>query len=150
MAREVRAVDKPGTKARELVHSSDAGWGETDVSFLAGVGQAAPTFDPKSDVKGPLSLAVAAEKGAARVVALGSAELAANREILGYNRDLLLSSVAWLLKKEPRIAIGPRTPEHLRLTLDDGQVTRVFLYAVIALPLFVLLLGGGVYWVRRS
>jgi ABC-type transport system involved in multi-copper enzyme maturation permease subunit len=150
MAREVRALEKPGVSARELVHTGDAGWGETDPSFLAGVGQSGPSFDPAHDVKGPVSLGVAAEKGASRVVALGSAELAANREILGYNRDLLLSSVAWLLKKEPRMAIGPRTPEHLRLRLDDGQVTRVFLYAVVALPLFVLLLGGGVFWVRRS
>ena len=45
---------------------------------------------------------------------------------------------------------GPRTPEHLRLSLDDGQLTRVFLLSVIALPFCILLLGAGVWWVRRS
>ena len=58
--------------------------------------------------------------------------------------------MAWLLDAPPRLALGPRTPEHVRLRLDDGQLTRVFLLSVVALPLLVLLLGAGVWWVRRS
>jgi ABC-2 type transport system permease protein len=148
-AREVRAVAKPGVEVRELVHTSDDGWGETDLAVFHA--QAELAFDPKRDVKGPVSIAAAAEgNNGARVVALGSAEIAGNRAILGYNRDLLLSTVAWLLKAEPKIAIGPRTPEHLRLQLDDRQLTRVLLVSMVGLPLLILLIGAGVFWVRRS
>jgi ABC-type transport system involved in multi-copper enzyme maturation permease subunit len=152
--REVRAVTRPGLVVKEIVQTSDAGWGETDLGIFHAEAELA--FDPAKDVKGPVSIGVAVEnhgvdsvKGA-RIVALGSAELAGSREVLAYNRDLLLSSVAWLIEAAPRIAIGPRIPEHQRLTLDDAQLGRVFLYAVVALPLLILLLGAGVYWVRRS
>jgi ABC-type transport system involved in multi-copper enzyme maturation permease subunit len=132
----------------ELVHTSDAGWGETDLGIFHAAAELA--FDPARDKKGPLSIGAAAQRGRTRIVAFGSSEIAGNREILGYNRDLLLSSVAWLLDAPPRLALGPRTPEHVRLRLDDGQLTRVFLLSVVALPLLVLLLGAGVWWVRRS
>jgi hypothetical protein len=132
----------------ELVRTSDGGWGETDLGIFHAAAEL--SFDPARDRKGPLSIGAAALRGRTRIVALGSSEIAGNREILGYNRDLLLSSVAWLLDTPPRIALGPRTPEHVRLRLDDGQLTRVFLLAVVALPLVVLLLGAGVWWVRRS
>jgi hypothetical protein len=151
--REVRAAPKPGLAARELVHTSDGGWGETDLGVFHA--QAELRFDAARDVKGPVPIAVAAERTdgtgkGARLVVLGSSEVAANREILGYNRDLILSTVAWLLKAEPKVAIGPRTPEHLRLTLDDRELARIFVVCVVALPLVVLLIGAGVFWVRRS
>jgi hypothetical protein len=150
--REVRAAPKGGLSARELVHTSDAGWGETDLAVFRA--QAELSYDPGRDVKGPLPIGVAAERTdtgkGARLVVLGSSELAANRELLGYNRDLLLSSVAWLLKAAPKVAIGPRTTEHVRLQLDDRQLTRIFVICVVALPLFVLAVGAGVFWVRRS
>jgi ABC-2 type transport system permease protein len=140
----VREVSGPDP----LVQTSDAGWGETDLGIFHATAEL--SFDPARDKKGPISIGAAVERGKTRIVAFGSSEIAGNREILGYNRDLLLSSVAWLLKAEPRIAVGPRTPEHVRLTLDDGQVRRVFLLSVVLLPLFILLLGGGVWWVRRA
>jgi hypothetical protein len=151
--REVRAVTKPGIAARELVQTTDKGWGETDLGVFHATAEL--SYDPKTDVKGPISIGVASERTdgtgkGARLVVWGSSQIAGNRQTLGYDRDLLLSSVAWLLKAEPKIAIGPRTPEHLRLSLDDGQLRRIFWVCVVLLPLFALLLGGGVFWVRRS
>jgi ABC-2 type transport system permease protein len=143
-AREVRAV----AGAKELVRSSDAGWGESDLAVFKG--DAELKYDPARDVKGPVPLAVASEAKGARMVVFGSSQIAANREVLGYNRDLLLSSVAWLLHEAPKVAIGPRTPEHLRLSLDDAQLRHVFLLCVLALPLSLLLLGLGIFWVRRA
>ncbi len=152
-AREVRATPKNGLTARELVHTSDDGWGETDLGIFRA--QAELRYDPGKDVKGPVSIAVAAERTdgtgkGARLVVLGSSEVAGNRAILGYNRELLLSATAWLEQREARIAIGPRTPEQLRLSLDDAQLDRIFLLCVVGLPLLALLLGGGVWWVRRA
>lgn len=152
--REVRAAPKSGVVARELVHTSDAGWGETDLGIFRA--EAELRYDPGQDVKGPVSIAVASERTdgtgkGARLVVFGSSELASNRLLLaGYNRDLILSALGWLEQRQARLAIGPRPTEHLRLTLDDRQLSRVLELAVVALPLFVLLLGAGVFWVRRS
>jgi ABC-type uncharacterized transport system involved in gliding motility auxiliary subunit len=152
--REVRATPKPGLSAREIVHTSDAGWGETNLGIFHAAADL--RYDPDKDVKGPISIGVAVERTegtgkGARLVVFGSSEIAANRVILaGYNRDLLLSSLAWLEQREPRIAIGPRPTEHLRVTLDDRQLSRVLWICVIGLPLLALLLGGGIFWVRRS
>jgi ABC-type uncharacterized transport system involved in gliding motility auxiliary subunit len=151
--REVRPVSKPGIDARPLVHSSDASWGETDLAIYRAAGEA--RFDPARDAKGPLALGVAVERTAgtgkgARLVVLGSDELPGNRELLAYNRDLLLSSLAWLEARTPKIAVGPRPTEHLHLSLDDRQLSRVFLLCVILMPLLALLVGGGVFWLRRK
>jgi ABC-type uncharacterized transport system involved in gliding motility auxiliary subunit len=152
--REVRATPKTGVVAREIVHTSDAGWGETNLGIFRA--EAELRYDPAQDVKGPVSIAVAAERTegtgkGARLVVFGSSEIASNRVLLaGYNRDLVLSAIAWLEQRQSRIAIGPRPTEHLRLTLDDSQLSRVLALAVGALPLVVLLLGAGVFWVRRS
>lgn len=152
--RQVTATPKNGLTAREIVHTSDAGWGETDLGIFRA--QAELRYDPGKDVKGPVSIAVAAERTegtgkGARLVVFGSSAIASNRVLLaGYNRDLILSSLAWLEAREPRIAIGPRPTEHLKLTLDDKQLSRVMWICVLALPLLALLLGLGVFWVRRS
>jgi ABC-2 type transport system permease protein len=151
--REVRATPKPGLDAREIVRTTDKGWGETDLGVFHATAELA--FDPARDVKGPVPIAVAVERTegtgkGARLVVIGSSEIAANREVLGYNRDLLLSSVAWLANETPRIAIGPRTPEHLQLSLDEAQLRLILWVCVVGLPLFALLLGLGVFWVRRA
>ncbi len=153
--RQIVPTPKEGAvDARELVHTSDAAWGETDLGIFRA--EAELRYDPGVDVKGPLSIAVAAERTAgtgkgARLVVFGSSEMAMNRMLLaGYNRDLMLAAVAWLEHRPERIAIGPRPTEHLRLSLDDAQLSRVLAIAVGALPLLVLLLGAGVFWVRRS
>jgi hypothetical protein len=153
-ARPVRAVERPGLSAVELVHTTEAGWGETDLAVFEAKAELA--FDEARDIKGPLPLGVAVErapldkKPKTRLVVFGSSELAGNRQILGANRDLLLGAIGWLREATPRVTIGPRTPEHLRLQLDDGQLRRVFWLCVVALPLVVLLVGLGVFWVRRS
>src|SRR5262249_52973870 len=87
-ARELRAKNSPTVSAREIVTTSERGWGETDLAVFRA--QAELKLDAR-DSKGPVPLAVAAESGKARVVALASSELAGNRELVGYNRDLLLS-----------------------------------------------------------
>jgi ABC-2 type transport system permease protein len=152
--REIRATPKTGVDAHEIVHTSEAGWGETNLGVFRA--EADLRYDPGQDVKGPVSIAVAAERTegtgkGARLVVFGSSEIASNRVLLAaYNRDLILSAIAWLEHRPERIAIGARSIEHLRLTLDDAQLSRVLALCVGALPLVVLLLGAGVFWIRRS
>jgi ABC-2 type transport system permease protein len=151
--RQVEPEPKGGVDATAIIHTSDDGWGETDLGIFRA--EAELRYDSGRDVKGPLAIAVAAERTAgtgkgARLVVFGSSDIAANRVIVGYNRELLLSSLAWLQARAPKLAIGPRTPEQLRLSLDDSQLARIFWICVLGLPLLALLFGGGVYWIRRS
>ena len=79
------------------MHTSDAGWGETNLGIFRA--EAELRYDPAQDVKGPVSIAVAAERTegtgkGARLVVFGSSELASNRVLLAaYNRDLVLSAL---------------------------------------------------------
>jgi ABC-type uncharacterized transport system involved in gliding motility auxiliary subunit len=151
-ARPVNAVTRPGIVAQPLVHSSDASWGETNLDVYRAAGDA--TFDAARDVKGPLPLAVAVERTdgtgkGARMVVFGSDELPGNRELLAYNRDLLLSSLAWLEARAPKVAPGPRPTEHVHLSLDDAQLSQVFLWCVFVLPLVAMLAGAAIFWMRR-
>jgi ABC-type uncharacterized transport system involved in gliding motility auxiliary subunit len=134
------------------VRTSEAGWGEAGFGLWKPIPELA--FDAATDTKGPLPIAVAAERTegtgkGARLVVLGSSQLAIGREMIGYNRDFLLSTVAWLLGQTPKVSVGPRAVEHLRLRLDDAQLRRVLLTYVLWLPLGALALGGLVWWRRR-
>jgi ABC-2 type transport system permease protein len=152
-ARPISPRPSAGLSAVALISTSDKGWGETDLQLYQA--RAEVSFDKDRDLPGPVSIAVAAERGegagrGARLVAIGSSAIAGNRQLLGYDRDLLLSAMAWLERSEVKTALGPRTPEHLLLALDDGERRRLFWIVVVGLPLFVLLLGAGVAWIRRS
>lgn len=151
--RQVEPAPKNGLDATAIIHTSDDGWGETNLGIFRA--EAELRYDAGADVKGPLSIAVAATRTegtgkGGRLVVFGSSDIAANRVIVGFNRELILSSLAWLEQRAPKLAIGPRTPEQLRLSLDDGQLRRIFYICVLALPLLALLIGAGVFWVRRS
>jgi hypothetical protein len=152
--REVQPLTRPGISTTALVHTSDRGFAKTDLRLVRG--EILPVYDPKTDVKGPVPIAAAAERiegtgKGAKLVALGSAALGMNAQFgVGYNADLVLSAVAWLVRTPTKLAIGPRRPEQLRLELDERQLSRVFLLCVLGLPLLVLLLGAGVFWIRRA
>ena len=153
LARETRPSGRDGLEVRELVRSSDKGWGETSLAVLRGEAEA--RMDAATDIKGPVPVAVAAEhtsKGA-RLVVLGSSSLVANARLSGlvrdYNRDLVLSAVAWLSKKETLVAVGPKTPENLKLALSDDQAMNIFYISFIGLPGLGLIAGTMIWWRRR-
>jgi ABC-type uncharacterized transport system involved in gliding motility auxiliary subunit len=156
LARPLAAVAGPGVAAVELVRTSEAGWGETDLASLFPAGDAAPApaLDAARDRRGPLALAVASRVRVnakeARVVVLGSSEMARNDHDVFFNGDLLDASVAWLADRKEELPIAPRTLSQLRLALDEGERARVFWICVVALPLVCVLLGVGVAWRRRA
>jgi hypothetical protein len=177
-AREVRAlppVDRPAAgvparRAHELVHCSDAGWAETDLATIRG--DADLVFDEGRDVKGPIPVAavVAARPGTpplpaaagagarreaeSRLVVLGTGRLIMNYRLAGalvrdFDRDFMLSVLAWLSDREERAGIAPKVPDQLRLSLEEGTVARAFQLFVIALPLSCLALAALVWYRRR-
>ena len=115
-------------------------------------------LDPKTDKKGPFTLAAAGSYNngkpgnSGRFVVVGSSTWASNSFLparsIG-NRDLFLNMMNWLSSDEDLIAIRPKEPEDRRLSLTRAQMSRIFYSSVIGLPLIVILGGISVWWKRR-
>jgi ABC-type uncharacterized transport system involved in gliding motility auxiliary subunit len=115
-------------------------------------------IDPKTDKKGPFTLAAAATYSTGkpgsqgRFIVVGSSTWASNSFLparsIG-NRDLFLNMMNWLSSDEDLIAIRPKEPEDRRLSLTRSQMSRIFYLSVIGLPLLVVLGGFSVWWKRR-
>jgi len=114
-------------------------------------------FRPGTDLKGPLTVAVAADlssstegKPDARLVAFGSSRLASN-SVLNFqgNRDLILNAVDWLTANESMMSIRPKPPESQHLNLTAQQMNAVLL-RLIAVPVVIIGAGILVWWGRRQ
>jgi len=151
----IDAVSLLGTTA-----SNKSAWGETDLSPLADPqARTIAVYTDGVDLKPPVSVAVASKaksRGGFRMVAFGSVAnflnqtLDPNQPTQDYSADFLLNSINWLLEREQLIALSPRVPERMKLELSAKQVGRIFRVVVLGMPLFAILLGLLVWWVRRS
>lgn len=138
----------PGYTTAALALTSEKGWGETQTAVQTF------EFDANTDLKGPVTIAAAAEHTAepqGRLVVIGDSDFAMNAQIGNVgNRDFLMGAVYWLTAQEQRIGISPRTLESLKLSLTGRQMTGVFWFSFLALPLTCLALGLAMWWTRRS
>jgi hypothetical protein len=120
-----------------------------------------PKFDAGVDRPGPISLAVAVEKGrgdvdlairATRIVVVGDSDFVSNgalRTGAGGNVDLFLSAVNWLVEREALLAVGPpRIPGELRLDTTAGELRATFASVALGIPLLVAA-AGTLVWIRR-
>lgn len=133
-------------------------------------------FDDKSDLKGPLKLAVAItltskatvsvqpELGASpsaepltkekeikgRLIAIGSPFFAGNQFAQNFNNgDFFLAGMNWLAEEEALISIPPKSNESRTVELMGQTQTYLGLGTVAFPPLALLLIGGIVWWRRR-
>lgn len=135
----------PSWQSQGLVQTSEEGFATTDLESLRSRKLTALPPEPRRAV----SLAVAAQGPAARIVALGSAQLSWNDSLALYNRDLLVSAVRWLTE-QPTLALLPaRHPEELRLLLSARKQRQLFFILTLGLPLMALLLGVGIRALRK-
>ena len=114
-------------------------------------------IDPKTDKKGPLTLAAAGTYNSSgdkskegRFVVVGSSNWVDNN-ILRFNgnRDLFLNMMNWLSSDEDLISIRPKDPEDRRLNLSSRQMSVLFYSSMVFLPLIVVASGFAVWWRRR-
>ncbi|MBF0502948.1 MAG: hypothetical protein HQM09_22625 [Candidatus Riflebacteria bacterium] len=111
-------------------------------------------FNPKNDIHGPLCVGLALENtgpaSGSRAVIFGDADFASNRllQVQG-NADLLVNSVNWLAGQEQMISIRPKSFDFAVVTIDKEAAMRVFLLTTVVSPLFVVLIGGAVWFWRR-
>lgn len=149
MARSVAAAPSTAWRSTPLAFTSNGGWGETSVMSQQF------EFSEKEDLKGPVSIAVAAEAAAAssekgRLVVVGDSEFLTNTQLENVgNTDLVDNILQWLLRHEKRVSLKPKTPEQIELHLTSQQMTRLFWATVLGMPFLGLTLGGIAFWRRN-
>jgi ABC-type uncharacterized transport system involved in gliding motility auxiliary subunit len=149
---QVDRADQPVVST--LAFSSAESWAESDLE------QKPMKFEARSDRRGPISLAVAVERGPlslpeveirpTRMVVFGDTDFLSNGAMSGGNADLFMSALNWLLDREQLMAIAPKPLHESRLVMTRGQVTRLFWVVTFLLPGLVGVLGLAVWMQRRS
>lgn len=141
--------DKP--RVTMLVASSESSWSKTDSTTP-------PRYDPSVDRKGPVSVALAVERGPAggvnvglkptRIVVVGDSDFLANNQCSGANEDFFINSVNWLLERGSLVALGPKSYEQSSLLMNETQIWWTFMIIVIAIPAAAALAGIAVWLLR--
>jgi hypothetical protein len=87
--------------------------------------------------------------GETRIFAVGDADFASNRFLRAlYNLDLVMNGVHWAVSREPAITIRPKIGALVQFPLPVANSLRT-LYGVGLLVPELLLLAGGIVWLRR-
>jgi ABC-type uncharacterized transport system involved in gliding motility auxiliary subunit len=143
-----------GVTVTALFKSNPNSWGETDLK------NPDATFDEKTDLKGPLPMAVAVSKEikpaaennpavTARMVVIGNSDFAAVPYFqMQGNGNLFLNMVSWLAQEEDLISIRPKAPEDRKMIMSAGQQRALEILVLIILPGAVLV-SGIIVWTRR-
>ncbi|MGN0853691.1 MAG: DUF4350 domain-containing protein [Kiritimatiellia bacterium] len=150
-----KAAEADRTGITVLAQTDAAAWGESDVSVRPW------TFDPSAEVRGPLALAFALERGGGaakdlavrptRIVVIGDASFVTNGALAqraNANRDFFLNALAWLAGLDALTAV--RMPGDVVQTgLDRAGWVRFGLYAAGVGPCLVVLCAWLGLWRRR-
>lgn len=149
-AESLRA-DRP--KVTPLALSSEKGWAERDYD------QNPMKYDPARDLPGPVSVAVAVEKGPipgidvqippTRMVVFGDIGFVVNGSIISGNGDLFMNALNWVLDRQELMGIAPKPVETSRLDLDARQIRSLGWLVIGGLPGVVAAIGLFVWLVRR-
>lgn len=173
LARSVGAGEAmSGFDVRELVRTSEAGWGERGLDRLDQIERG------DDDQPGPVSLAVAVafeptemaeaanlavdhglpggsetedtDGDEARLVVVGDFDFATDERMgSGSNSLFLLNAFNWLVKREDLIDIEARRPEQTRLELTRAELTEVYLLVLVLMPGLAVVCGIVIYRMRR-
>ena len=161
---------KKGLDVVELVKGGDSSWGETNIQSLLTEKHAG--FDEKSDIKGPVCMAVAVslkqEKQSKQptapnqsaeqktperrvLVVVGDSDFASNKWLQEGNPDFFMNSLNWLAEEENLISIRPKDQEQQsQVRRVTGKQLRFVTYtSIFAIPVLLMIAGGLVWWRRR-
>jgi ABC-type uncharacterized transport system involved in gliding motility auxiliary subunit len=150
--RRAQAGDRPA--AAPLVKTSEKSWSETQVNEWS-----AKYDENTGDLRGPISLAVAVERGStekvldvqirpSRMVVFGDSDFVSNGALAGGNQDLFMSALNWLLDREELMAIAPKPVEEIKLSLTGRQLQKWFWINVAGIPV-IAAVAGLLVWFRR-
>ena len=160
LARSVGEGAAAGFTVTNLLETTDAGWGETNLAALEQVAKDA------ADVAGPVPVGVAVESAGAeaaaaaataggaktmRLVVFGDSDFAANQLLQANvgNTVLLTNALNWLVEREALLGIPPKKTEQVHLNLTSAQLRGVVLLAVLGLPILAAATGIWIALRRR-
>lgn len=153
--------------ARQIsANASDMGWSVTSLVDVASIGWLETgnlnekiKFDAKSDIGGPINIAVAMERKVEnktqRVVVVGGGSFLSNT-FLGStgNLDLGINMVNWLAGDDKLITIQPRPFKDSNLSIPANRAFSNWLVIqgipTIVLPLSLIIIGLVIWWKRRK
>ena len=146
-------------RTTQLLSSAAEFWGETENDSKDAQ---PPVNDPAKDHKGPLTLAVALEKGGvddprvkvetSRMILVGNASFISNDGLRqsAVGLDFAINALNWLINREQLAGIPPKSKEAINLSLDEKHMGRIALAVMGVIPTFVAVLGLMVWWRRRN
>ncbi|HVF59091.1 MAG TPA: GldG family protein [Thermoanaerobaculia bacterium] len=159
LARSVGEGAAGGFTVTNLLETTEAGWGETNLGALEQVAKDA------ADVAGPVPVGVAVESAGAeaapataeggpkkmRLVVFGDSDFAANQLLQANvgNTVLLTNALNWLVEREALLGIPPKKTEQVHLNLTGAQLRGVVLLAVLGLPVLAAATGIWIALRRR-
>lgn len=159
LAQSVSFSEGAGADIEVLLETSADGWGERDFENLTEIAR------DDEDVPGPVAIAVAIESerepedGAEdsaveaatfRLAVFGDSDFLTNSQLRNVgNAELAANALNWLVERENLIAIPPKTPEQVRLSLSAAELRSVGVLVFLVLPGLALLAGAAVYSRRR-
>ncbi len=150
LARTVNTADSSKTTPTEvdLLRTSAASFAVPKITGTT------VSYDPKTDMKGPLTLGVTAEKQEgdklARLAVFGNSAFATNRWVgLQRNGDLFYNTVSWLSQDQNLISIRPKSPTSRQVTMTTAQQRMLLWLSLAVLPGLVVLGGILIWWRRR-
>jgi hypothetical protein len=151
------AADK--IRSTVLVTTSPDYWGETD--YAAGDSENAAK-DPQKDHSGPLTLALALERGGiqdprvkvetGRMILTGNSGFLSNDGLRAseVGLDFAVNSLNWLINREQLAGIAPKAKQALNLSLNENQMGSLALAVMGVIPGIAAVIGLGVWWSRRN
>jgi len=150
LARSIAPAKMPvaGLTVEPLIESSGSSWGESDLKSNE------VSFDPKTDLKGPVPLATVVSKEAAagkktRLIVYGDSDFAMNAYFGAQgNGNLFVNTVKWLAQDENFISIKAKSPKDRPLNMTESSGRTIAFLVVILFPGAVLF-SGVLVWVKR-
>ncbi|MGI9590797.1 MAG: Gldg family protein [Myxococcota bacterium] len=139
-----------GDRLRQLVLSSHRAWVSGDLGWLDRRSGRPERADEET---GYQILAASGryprENGETRIVAFGDADFASNENLRAvFNLDLALNAAHWASERETAITLRPKVRDTIQFPLPVNDSVRA-LYGVGVLLPELLLIAGGIAWLRR-
>lgn len=138
------------TPLAQTLISPNAAWGETTFSSI-GNGNT-PAFNAATDMKGPLVLAVAAEKTTpkSRLVAFGDSDFATDPYYQRGYGDIFINAVDWAAGQENLISLTPKNNiERTYEPPNQLSLVGIVLLSICLIPLLVVIAGVAAWYQRR-
>ena len=137
-----------------LLATTDEFYGETKYNKLN------PQFDTEEDNAGPLTIAIAVQRGntgdvnlsktTSRMAVFGNVDILRPKQIKQEQRDFLRSIISWMTNREELSGMGANKDLTVKLNLDRHALSFLEMAANLGLPLLALLIALIVWNTRRN